>query len=100
MSFHRYVCRSFLLKSSDFWGDMGTSETLLKIKSLEGANCNGRASHHCSGNSSIFLFSTIWTNGQQAEDPRGIQNGLLLKAEMDKSKEKKCIYQILEFFII
>ena len=30
----------------------------------------------------------------------GIQNGLLLKTEMDKSKEKKCIYQILEFFII
>ena len=43
MSFHHYVCRSFLLKSSDFWGDMGTSETLLKIKSLEGANCSGRA---------------------------------------------------------
>ena len=40
-----------------FWGDMGTSETLLKMKSLEGANCNGRAHHHCSGNSSIFYLA-------------------------------------------
>ena len=59
MSFHHYVCRSFVLESSDFWGDMGTSETLLKMKSLEGANCNGRAHHHCSGNSSIFYLARL-----------------------------------------